>query len=107
MVFNGTILKALSPFVAYYSQNEMTQHNHFVVTSDFSKQDTVAMQLFQSKLHSYLHGKLADLTKITIFLMALPHSIKSSAIIKFNGMYAVSLFFTTSWVRMFMCPKIL
>lgn len=81
MVFIATIFEALSPFVAYYSQNKMTQHNHFVVTSDFSNQDTVAMQLFQSKLHSYLHGKLADLTTITIFLMALPHSIKSRSFI--------------------------
>jgi hypothetical protein len=45
----------------------MIHHNHFVVTLDFLKHDTVAMQLFQSKLHSYLPGKLIDLTKIYYF----------------------------------------
>jgi hypothetical protein len=56
MAFIETILRALNPFVAYYSQNEMIQHNHFVVISHFLKHDTSAMQLFQSILHSYHPG---------------------------------------------------
>jgi hypothetical protein len=50
--------------VAYYSQNEITEHISFVVTSDCLKHDTVAVHLFQSKLCSFLSGKLKNLTKI-------------------------------------------
>jgi hypothetical protein len=46
------------PFVAYYSQSEVTEHVSFVVISDCLKHDTVAVHLFQSKLHSFLCGKL-------------------------------------------------
>jgi hypothetical protein len=55
------------PFVAYYSQNEMTEHISFVVTSDCSKHDTLTVHLFQSKLCTFLSGKLKDLTKIYYF----------------------------------------
>jgi hypothetical protein len=67
VVFIGTIFRTLTPSVAYYSQNEMTEHNSFVVLSDCLKHDIVTVHLFQSKLHSYLPGKLIDLTKIYYF----------------------------------------
>jgi hypothetical protein len=53
--------------VAYYSQNEMTEHISFVVISDCLKHDTVTVHLFQSKLCTFLSGELKDLTKIYYF----------------------------------------
>jgi hypothetical protein len=50
--------------VAYYSQNEMTEHISFVVMSDCLKHETIVVHLFQSKLCSFISGKLQDLTKI-------------------------------------------
>jgi hypothetical protein len=57
----------LHPFEAYYSQNEMTKHISFVVIPYCLKHDTVAVHLFQSKLCSFISGKLKDLTKIYCF----------------------------------------
>jgi hypothetical protein len=50
--------------VAYYSQNEMTEHIRSLVIQDCSKHDTVAVNLIQSKLCSFISGKFKDLTKI-------------------------------------------
>jgi hypothetical protein len=50
--------------VAYYSKNEMTEHVSSVVMLDCLKHDIVAALLFQSKLCSFLSGKLKDLTKV-------------------------------------------
>jgi hypothetical protein len=50
-------LATLHPFVAYYSQNEMTEHISFVIIiSDCLKHDTV--HFIQSKLYSFRPGKL-------------------------------------------------
>jgi hypothetical protein len=53
--------------MAYYSQNEMTKQVGLLVISDCLKRDTVAAHLFQSKLCSFILGKLKDLTKIHYF----------------------------------------
>jgi hypothetical protein len=66
-VFIGTMLTTPQPLVTYYSQNEVRQHISFVVISDCLKHDTIALHLFQSKLSTFLSGKLKDLTKIYYF----------------------------------------
>jgi hypothetical protein len=48
-------------FGANYSQNEMTGHINFVVTSYCLKHDAVAVHLFQSKLCSFLCVWFKDL----------------------------------------------
>jgi hypothetical protein len=53
--------------VAYYSQNEMTEHISFVDLKEYLKHDTIAVRLFQSKVCSFLSGELKDLTKIFCF----------------------------------------
>jgi hypothetical protein len=57
----------LCQFVAYDSQNEMTEHISFVVTADCLIHDTVTVHLLQSKLCRFLSGNLKDLTKIYNF----------------------------------------
>jgi hypothetical protein len=49
---------AFHPFVAYYSQNEITEHISFVVIIVCLQHAIVAVHLFQSKLCSFLSGKL-------------------------------------------------
>jgi hypothetical protein len=52
--------------VAYYSQNEMTEH-FSVVKSNCLKLDTVVVHLFGNKLCIFLYSKLKDLAKIYNF----------------------------------------
>lgn len=61
--------------MAYYSQNEITEHSGFVALSDCLKR-YFAVHLFQSKLCSPLSGKLKHSTRFTIFLMVLLNSLK-------------------------------
>jgi hypothetical protein len=53
--------------MVYYSQNQVRKHISFIVISYCLKHENIALYLFQSRLRSYLSGKLQDLTKIYYF----------------------------------------
>lgn len=54
----------------------MTEYASFVIISSCLKHDPVALHLFQSKLCTFLYGKLKNLTEIIIILIVLPCSLK-------------------------------
>lgn len=66
--------------MAYYSQNEMTEHISFLVTSDCLEHSMVAVKLFQRKLCSFFLVDCKISLRFTIILIVLPCSIKSGNI---------------------------
>jgi len=71
----------IHPFVVYYTQSSGELHNlSFVVISDCLNHDTVAVYLYQKCPIEFLRSYCITLhlTKHSIFLMVLPHNIKTA-----------------------------